>query len=102
METKGVYGNYNTAPSSKTNEVRNALIQLMTDTEYAALVAKGYDPNFERDLTEVLGEDAQKARKLTRFVGLIKTKSPETDGEWHEVMAAWDDVCSEYDSNSSP
>ena len=28
METKGVYGNYNTAPSSKTNEVRNALIQL--------------------------------------------------------------------------
>lgn len=24
----------------------------MSDTEYAALVAKGYDPNFERDLTE--------------------------------------------------
>ena len=73
----------------------------MTDTEYAALVAKGYDPNFERDLTEVLGEDAQKARKLTRFVGLIKGKSPQTDGEWHEVMAAWDDVCLEYDSDSS-
>jgi hypothetical protein len=51
----------------------------MTDTEYAALVAKGYDPNFERDLVEVFGEDAQKAKKLTRFVGLIKTQSPETD-----------------------
>ncbi|MBD2778873.1 hypothetical protein [Iningainema tapete] len=71
----------------------------MSDTEYAALVAKGYDPTFERDLVEVFGEDAQKARKLTRFVGLIKTKSPETDGEWQEVMAAWDDVCLEHDSD---
>lgn len=74
----------------------------MTDTEYAALVAKGYNPTFERDLVETFGEDAEKARKLTRFVGLIKTQSPETDEEWHSVMAAWDDVCLEYDSNSSP
>lgn len=71
----------------------------MSDTEYAALVAKGYDPTFERDLVEVFGEDAQKAKKLTRFVGLIKTKSPETDGEWQEVMAAWDDVGLESDSD---
>jgi len=28
METKGVYDSGNTAPSSKTNEVRNALTQL--------------------------------------------------------------------------
>ena len=28
METKGVYGSGNTTPSSKTDEVRNALIQL--------------------------------------------------------------------------
>ncbi|MEC4884937.1 MAG: hypothetical protein SAL70_26995 [Scytonema sp. PMC 1070.18] len=64
----------------------------MTDSEYAALVAKGYKPDFERDLVEVFGENAQKAKKLTRFLGLIKGKSPETDGEWQEVLAAWDDI----------
>lgn len=63
----------------------------MTDTEYAALVAKGYNPDFERDLVDVFGEDAQKAKKLTRFIGLIKGKSPETDEEWQEVFASWDD-----------
>ncbi|MEC4816757.1 MAG: hypothetical protein SAK29_26335 [Scytonema sp. PMC 1069.18] len=62
----------------------------MTDTEYADLVAKGYNPNFERDLVEVFGEDAQKAKKLTRFIGLIKGKAPETDEEWQEVLASWD------------
>jgi hypothetical protein len=63
----------------------------MSDTEYAALVAKGYNPEFERDLREVFGEDAEKFRKLTRFIGLIKTLSPQTDSEWHEIVSAWDD-----------
>ncbi|MBW4672240.1 MAG: hypothetical protein KME60_33690 [Cyanomargarita calcarea GSE-NOS-MK-12-04C] len=73
----------------------------MTDTEYAALVSKGYDPTFERGLLEVFGEDSAKARKITRFIGLLKTVSPETDQEWKNAMGAWDDVCSQYDSNDS-
>ncbi|MUG99853.1 hypothetical protein F7734_49300 [Scytonema sp. UIC 10036] len=53
-------------------------------------MAKGYNPNFERDLVEVFGEDAQKAKRLTRFIGLIKGKAPETLEEWKFVLAAWD------------
>ncbi|MCP6760765.1 MAG: hypothetical protein NHB32_18925 [Fischerella sp. CENA71] len=45
----------------------------MSDTEYAALVAKGYDPNFELQLIE-LGETPAIARKLTRIVGLTQDK----------------------------
>jgi hypothetical protein len=61
----------------------------MTDTEYAQLIAQGYDPNLERELIE-LGENQQEARKLTRIVGLTKDKSPETDEEWKEFMKVWE------------
>uniref|UniRef100_A0A0C1R7F8 Uncharacterized protein n=1 Tax=Tolypothrix bouteillei VB521301 TaxID=1479485 RepID=A0A0C1R7F8_9CYAN len=43
----------------------------MTDTEYAAFVAKGYDPAFEQQLVE-LGENPDQARNLARFVGLLQ------------------------------
>ncbi|GAA6619796.1 hypothetical protein [Scytonema sp. NUACC26] len=58
-------------------------------------MAKGYNPDFEHDLVEVFGEDAQKAKRLTRFIGLIKGKAPETDEEWQEVLVAWDNDCLE-------
>jgi len=44
----------------------------MTDTEYAQLVSKGYEPVLQRQLI-ALGEDPDKARKFTRFVGLLRT-----------------------------
>ncbi len=64
----------------------------MTDTEYAALIAKGYDPAFEQQLVE-LGEEPGLARKLAQFVGLLQDKPPETEEEWEELMAAWEEVC---------
>ena len=60
----------------------------MTDTEYAQLIAQGYDPNLERELVD-LGESQQEARKLARIVGLTKDKPPETDQEWEEFMQVW-------------
>ncbi|MBD1836649.1 hypothetical protein H6F54_00235 [Coleofasciculus sp. FACHB-501] len=65
----------------------------MTNTEYAALTAKGYNPALERRLIEV-GEDSDQARKLTQFVGLLQDKPPETEAEWEEVMSAWE-ACGE-------
>ena len=62
----------------------------MTDTEYAQLIAQGYDPNLERELVD-LGESQQEARKLARIVGLTKDKPPETDQEWDEFMQVWED-----------
>lgn len=75
----------------------------MTDTEYAALVAKGYESVLERQLI-ALGEDPNQARKLTRFVGLLQDKPPETEPEWKEFMAAWEEACGyqpNFDSASS-
>ena len=60
----------------------------MMDTEYAQLIAQGYDPNLERELVD-LGESQQEARKLARIVGLTKDKPPETDQEWDEFMQVW-------------
>ncbi|WP_375513455.1 hypothetical protein [uncultured Nostoc sp.] len=60
----------------------------MTDTEYAQLLAQGYDPNLEHQLIE-LGESLDQARKLARVVGLTKDKAPETEEEWEEFMAVW-------------
>lgn len=64
----------------------------LTDTEYAALLAKGYEPNLERRIIEP-GESPVEARKLTRIMGLVKDKSPETDEEWEEFMSNWEDAC---------
>ncbi|RCJ20237.1 hypothetical protein A6S26_05810 [Nostoc sp. ATCC 43529] len=58
----------------------------ITDTEYAKLIAQGYDPNLEHQLLE-LGESLDEARKLARVVGLTKDKAPETEEEWEEFMA---------------
>lgn len=57
----------------------------ITDTEYAKLLAQGYDPNLEHQLIE-LGESSEQARKLARLVGLTQDKAPETDEEWEEFM----------------
>ncbi|MEA5622797.1 hypothetical protein [Nostoc sp. UHCC 0251] len=62
----------------------------MTDTEYAQLLAQGYDPNLEHQLIE-LGENPDQARQLARIVGLTKDKPPQTDQEWEEFMAVWGD-----------
>jgi|LakMenEpi03Aug12_release.lakeMendotaPanAssembly.Ray.scaffolds.fasta_scaffold1455922_2 hypothetical protein len=62
----------------------------MMDTEYAQLIAQGYDPNLERELVD-LGESQEEARKLARIVGLTKDKPPETDEEWEEFMQVWED-----------
>ena len=62
----------------------------MTDTEYAQLIAQGYDPNLERELVD-LGESPQEARKLARIVGITKDKAPETDEEWEEFMQVWEE-----------
>lgn len=43
----------------------------LTDTEYAQLLTQGYDPELERQLI-VIGEAPDKARKMARFVGLLK------------------------------
>lgn len=64
----------------------------ITDTEYAQLIAQGYDPNLERQLIE-LGESLDQARKLARIVGLTKDKPPVTDLEWEELMEVLEDGC---------
>jgi hypothetical protein len=64
----------------------------MTDTEYAQLLAQGYDPNLENQFVE-LGKSIDQARKLARIVGLTKDKAPQTDQEWQEFMAVWGDSC---------
>ncbi|WP_080683975.1 hypothetical protein [Aphanizomenon flos-aquae] len=61
----------------------------MMDTEYAQLIAQGYDPNLERELVD-LGESQEEARKLARIVGLTKDKPSETDQEWDEFMQVWE------------
>ncbi|MBD2247525.1 hypothetical protein [Nostoc sp. FACHB-888] len=66
----------------------------ITDTEYAQLLAQGYDPNLEHQLIE-LGESIDQARKLARIVGLTKDKAPETDEEWQEFMAVWENTCND-------
>lgn len=62
----------------------------LTDTKYAELVAQGYDPHLELELVK-LGETQQEARKLSRIVGLVKDKPPETDEEWELLMQVWED-----------
>lgn len=64
----------------------------MSDTEYAHLVSKGYEPILERQLVAI-GEDPDTARALTRFVGLLQEKPPETDEEWEELLNPWEDAC---------
>ena len=63
----------------------------MTDEEYAQLLAQGYDPELERQLI-VIGEVPDLARKMARFVGLLKGKSPETESDWEELISDWDSI----------
>ncbi len=66
----------------------------MSDTEYAALSAKGYEPVLEHQLITI-GEDPEQARNLTKLAGLLQNKPPETDEEWDEVMEAWAEVATD-------
>ncbi len=68
----------------------------MTDSEYAALAAKGYNPMLERKFIEV-GETHYLARKLTQLVGLLQDKPFETEQEWEEFMSVWE-ACREPNS----
>lgn len=75
----------------------------MTDTEYAQLVSKGYEPVLKRQLI-ALGENPAKAQKFACFVGLLQDKPPDTEDEWEEFMAAWEEACgnkTNFDSASS-
>ena len=38
-----------------------------------------------------LGETQEQARKLSRIVGLVKDKPPETDEEWEKFMEVWEE-----------
>lgn len=67
----------------------------MTDTEYAALAALGYDPALERMMIEA-GSSHKDARSLTRIVGLVKDKPPETEDEWDEFMNVWESEALNY------
>jgi len=64
----------------------------MSDTEYATLLTKGYNPDIERQMIQV-GESPDQARKLTQLVGLLQDKPPETEEEWEEVMSIWEEAC---------
>lgn len=63
----------------------------MTDEQYAQLLTQGYDPELERQLI-VIGEAPDKARKMARFVGLLKGKSTETEEDWEELIDNWDNI----------
>lgn len=63
----------------------------ITDTDYAALAAKGYDPHLEQLMIEV-DIPPDEARSLTRLVGLTKDKPPKTDEEWDELMNVLEDI----------
>ena len=43
----------------------------MTDVEYAQFLTQGYDLELERQLISI-GEGPDTARKMARFVGLLK------------------------------
>ncbi len=66
----------------------------MTDTEYTALLAKGYEPVLEHQLITI-GEEPEQARNLTKLAGLLQNKPPETDEEWNEFMEAWTEVAAD-------
>lgn len=63
----------------------------MTDTEYAQMLAQGYDPELERQPI-ALGQDLDQARKMARFFGLLKGKSLETQEEREELSRAWNNI----------
>ncbi len=52
----------------------------LTDTEYAALAARGYDSHLEYLMMEA-GTPPEEARKLACIVGLVKDKPPEVEEE---------------------
>ncbi|MBD2744993.1 hypothetical protein [Coleofasciculus sp. FACHB-1120] len=55
--------------------------------------------NFPQPVTEHLflevGEDPSQVLKLTRLVGLLQDKPPETEPDWEEVIGAIENVCGE-------
>ena len=63
----------------------------LTDTEYAQLLTQGYDPELERQLIAI-GERPSVPRKMTRFFGLLKGQSPETESDWEELIDDWDNI----------
>ncbi len=63
----------------------------MSDTEYAELIAQGYDPNLEQQLIG-LGEHPDIARKMARFFGLLRGKTLETHSEREELTSAWETI----------
>lgn len=67
----------------------------MLDTEYAALIAKGYDSTIEQQLI-TLGQNPSDARDMARLMGFITKATPQTDEEWEEFNAIWVDICNAH------
>ena len=63
----------------------------LIDTEYAQLLTQGYDPELERQLI-ALGEQPISARKMTRFLGLLRGKALETESDWEELILDWNHI----------
>ncbi len=63
----------------------------MADTDYAQFLAQGYDPELERQLISI-GEGPDTARKMARFVGLLKGKPTETESDWEELIDDWENI----------
>lgn len=64
----------------------------LTDTEYAAMLTKGYDPILEEQLI-ALGENPTQARKISVFMGQLKKNPRETPENWEELLNCWEDTC---------
>jgi hypothetical protein len=64
----------------------------MMDTEYAALVAKSYDPIIEQQII-ALEQNPNDDRDMARFMGLITKATPRNDAEWEEFNTAWVNIC---------
>jgi hypothetical protein len=66
----------------------------MTDTEYVACLAKGYDPVLDRNIIALFKENPR-YRTLTQFLEIVTKATPLTDDEWKELDIIWEKLCKE-------
>lgn len=64
----------------------------MTHTEYAKLIAQGYDPN-KRTPVDRAWRGRRPSLLLAPIVGLTQDKAPQTDEEWEEFTPVWGGTC---------
>jgi D-alanyl-D-alanine carboxypeptidase len=61
------------------------------EKQFTSLTTPVYTAVLNTLQAETGGDRIDQARKLARVVGLTKHKPPQTDQEWQEFMAVWDD-----------